>query len=48
MRIHPIFHNLLLKPYVETSTHRPNFAQPPSEIIGGEEGHYEIEKILQE
>jgi hypothetical protein len=26
MRIHPVFHNLLLKPYVETSAHGPNFA----------------------
>ena len=47
MRIHPIFHNLLLKPYIETSAHRPNFVQPPPEIVGGEEGHYKIEKILQ-
>jgi hypothetical protein len=48
MRIHPVFHNSLLKPYVETPTYGPNFAQPPPEIIGGEEGHYEIEEILQE
>jgi transposase InsO family protein len=48
MQIHPVFHNSLLKPYVETSTHGPNFTRPPPEIIGGEEGHYEIEKILQE
>ena len=47
MRIHPVFHNSLLKPYTETSAHGPNFARPPPEIIGGEEGHYEIEKILQ-
>jgi hypothetical protein len=46
MRILPVFHNLLLKPYIKTSAHRPKFAQPPSEIIGGEEGHYEIKKIL--
>jgi hypothetical protein len=26
IRIHPIFHNTLLKPYVETPAHRPNFA----------------------
>ena len=48
MKIHPVFHNSLLKPYIETSAHGPNFAQPPPEIVGGEEGHYEIEKILQE
>jgi hypothetical protein len=46
MRIHPVFHNLLLKPYITTPAHRPNFTQPPPEIIGGEEGHYKIEKIL--
>ena len=48
MKIHPVFHNSLLKPYIETSAHGPNFARPPPEIVGGEEGHYEIEKILQE
>ena len=47
MRIHPVFHNSLLKPYTETSAHGPNLTRPPLEIIGGEEGHYEIEKILQ-
>jgi len=47
MRIHPVFHNLLLKPYVETSAHGPNFAWPPPEIVGEEEGHYKIKKILQ-
>jgi hypothetical protein len=48
MRIHPVFHNSLLKPYMETPAHGPNFARPPLEIVGQEEGHYEIEKILQE
>jgi len=47
MKIHLVFHNSLLKPYVETSTHGPNFTRPPPEIVGGEEGHYEIKKILQ-
>ena len=46
MRIHPVFHNSLLKPYNETTAHGPNFTRPPPEIVGGEEGHYEIEKIL--
>jgi hypothetical protein len=46
MRIHPIFHNFLLKPYTETKEHRPNYAHPPPEIVEGEEGHYEIELIL--
>jgi len=47
MRIYPVFHNSLLKPYIETSAHGPNFAQLPLEIVGGEEGHYKIKKILQ-
>jgi len=47
MRIHPVFHNSLLKPYTETAAHGPNFARPPPEIVGEEEGHYEIKKILQ-
>jgi len=47
MRIHPVFHNSLLKPYTETAAHGPNFACPPPEIVGEEEGHYKIEKILQ-
>jgi len=46
MRIHPVFHNSLLKPYKETMAHGPNFAHPPPEIVGGEEGHYEIKRIL--
>jgi len=46
MRVHPVFHNSLLKPYHETQAHGPNFEQPPPEIIGGEEGHYEIDKVL--
>jgi hypothetical protein len=37
----------LLKPYIETPAHGPNFARPPPEIIAGE-GHYKIEEILQE
>jgi hypothetical protein len=48
MWIHPVFHNSLLKPYIETSAHGSNFAQPPPEIIGGEEGYYKIKEILQE
>jgi len=46
MRIHPVFHNSLLKPYKETMAHGPNFTRPPPEIVGGKEGHYEIERIL--
>jgi len=46
MRVHPVFHNSLLKPYHETQAHGPNFERPPPEIVGGEEGHYEIDKVL--
>jgi len=46
MWIHPVFHNSLLKPYKETTTHGPNFAHPLPEIVGNEEGHYKIERIL--
>ena len=48
MKIHPVFHNSLLKPYTETTTHGPNFTRPPPKIVGNKEGHYEIEKILRE
>ena len=47
MKIHPVFHNSLLKPYHETQAHGPNFERPPPEIVEGEEGHYEIDKMLQ-
>jgi len=46
MRVHPVFYNLLLKPYHETQAHGPNFKQPPLEIVRGEEGHYKIDKVL--
>jgi len=46
MRVHPVFHNSLLKPYHKTQAHGPNFERPPPEIIGGEEGHYKIDKVL--
>ena len=48
MKIHPVFHNSLLKPYMETTAHGPNFTRPPPEIVGNEEGYYKIEKILWE
>ena len=46
MKIYPVFHNSLLKPYHKTQAHGPNFEQPPPEIIEGVEGHYEIDKLL--
>jgi len=33
-KIHPVFHNTLLKPYKETAAHGPNYSCPPPEIIG--------------
>jgi len=46
-KIHPVFHNGLLKLYNETVAHGPNYSHPPPKIIGDEEEHYEVEKILQ-
>jgi hypothetical protein len=46
MKIHPIFHNSLLKPYYETKKHGPNYEKPTLEIVNDEEGHYEINSIL--
>jgi hypothetical protein len=46
MKIHPVFHNSLLKPYHETKEHSPNYEKLAPEIINDEEGHYEIETIL--
>ena len=44
-RIHDTFHATLLKPYVETETHGPNYTRPPPEIESDEE-RYEVETIL--
>jgi len=44
-QIHPVFHTSLLSPYQETETHRPNFPQPPPDLIKGEE-EYEVEAII--
>jgi len=46
MRIHPVFHNSLLKPYYETQKHGSNYKKPAPEIVNDEEGHYEIKSIL--
>jgi hypothetical protein len=39
-----MFHASLLSPYCETPSHGPNFSQPPSDLIDGEE-EYEVEQI---
>jgi hypothetical protein len=46
MKIHPVFHNSLLKLYHKTKEHGPNYEKPSPEIVNDEEGHYEIEPIL--
>jgi Chromo (CHRromatin Organisation MOdifier) domain len=42
--IHPVFHNNLLTPYIETNAHGPNFIRPPPDLIN-EEAEYEVEAI---
>ena len=44
-KIHDVFHINLLTPYQETDFHGPNFAQPPPDLIDGEE-EYKVEQIL--
>jgi hypothetical protein len=46
IKIHPVFHNSLLKPYYETKEHGLNYEKPASEIVNNKEGHYKIESIL--
>jgi hypothetical protein len=43
--IHPVFHISLLSPYVQTKEHGPSHANPPPDIINGEE-EYEVKHIL--
>jgi hypothetical protein len=42
--IHPVFHALILTPYVETKEHGENYLRPPLDLIEGEE-QYEVEAI---
>jgi hypothetical protein len=42
--IHPVFHALLLTPYVKTKEHGENYLRPPPDLIGGEE-QYKVEAI---
>ena len=43
-RIHPVFHAILLSPYLETTVHGPNYMRPPPDLIEGEE-QYKVEAI---
>jgi hypothetical protein len=47
LRIHDVFHVDLLIPYHETEEHGANYAQPPPELVDGEE-EYEVEDIINE
>jgi Chromo (CHRromatin Organisation MOdifier) domain len=40
-----VFHASLLTPYKETEEHGDNFAQPPLELVDGQE-EYEVEQIM--
>jgi Chromo (CHRromatin Organisation MOdifier) domain len=44
-RVHNVFHASLLTPYKEMEEHGDNFAQPPPELIEGQE-EYEVEQIM--
>jgi hypothetical protein len=44
-RVHNVFHASLLTPYKETEEHGDNFAQPPLELIDGQE-EYEVEQVM--
>jgi hypothetical protein len=44
-KIHNVFHVLLLMPYKEMEEHRPNFAEPPPELIKEHE-KYKVEQVL--
>jgi Chromo (CHRromatin Organisation MOdifier) domain len=44
-KVHPVFHTSLLLPYKKMEEHRPNFLEPPPEVIKGVE-EYEVEVIL--
>jgi hypothetical protein len=42
--IHPVFHALLLTPYVKTKEHSKQYLRPPLDLVGGEE-QYEVKAI---
>jgi len=42
--IHPVFHVLLLTPFVETIEHGKNYSRPPPDLVHNEE-QYKVETI---
>src|SRR6266478_2530328 len=44
-KIHNIFHTALLTPYKEMEEHRPNYHEPPPDVIEGEP-EWEVEQIV--
>lgn len=43
--MHPVFHAALLSPYKQTAVHGPAYAEPPPELVKGED-EWEVEAIL--
>lgn len=44
-KIHNVFHGSLLKPYIETKEHGPNYPKPLPDIVEGEE-EWEVDEII--
>jgi len=44
-KIHNVFHASLLSPYHETTTHGPNYHEPPPDVINGEK-EWEVKEIV--
>jgi hypothetical protein len=44
-KIHNVFHASLLTPYNETTSHGPNFQEPPPDLIDGQP-EWEVEQVL--
>jgi hypothetical protein len=44
-KIHNVFHASLLTPYIETELYRPNYPEPPPEIVEGDP-EFEVKQIV--
>ena len=44
-KIHNAFHAAVLHPYKETAIHRPNFPEPPPDLVEGQE-EWEVDNVL--